>query len=594
MARSIRLGAQGAGASRPRSRAQRLLSILAFSPFILVQSLFLFAWITLLRMHLNRDWSRANSIFFLFIDTTLSTFFVGSAAGCFAIAVFKNPGTPKWDQETDVEGGRERSLPAREVERERDGEAEAGAQQNSRHPGIEVETEEEVEGDGEFEGPNAPLLSAPEGSVDARGMLAMRLMPGAPRLPSRTGLVQLEETLQRAGARGQKKTTARLGNLQVKSSTGQQRWCAKCNAPKPDRAHHCSTCGVCILRMDHHCPWLASRCVGLRNHKAFFLFLFYTCLLCLWTSQATARALLDYVSSEKDGFENSPLSWAILFFIAFVFGIALIPFAGYHAWLICRNKTTLESMEGSGRVRLQAQRAPGRESVTERLRRLAAEDEDHRPEEHSTGQTSSDQSGQERNNEELTREERKALKRAGKLNIYDLGASENWKFMMGRRWFMWFVPTGEPDSDGHAYAVNDITLAELRRITSSIRQRGASTPANASSSLFHISSIRGKARESPLHSSRNKVQSNPLSDSPGPAATRQPRGPARSAHGVVEWGAPPRKDFVLYDVNDSDDEGGGLGTPGEADEVSVSLSRDPFAPATDDHQTSVGGDNVWR
>ncbi|CEH16485.1 Predicted DHHC-type Zn-finger protein [Ceraceosorus bombacis] len=519
MAPSIRLGAQGAGASRPRSRAQRLLSILAFSPFILVQSLFLFAWITLLRMHLNRDWFRANSSFFLFIDTTLSTFFVGSAAGCFAIAVFKNPGTPKWDQEAGVEGGGERSLAAREVEREGDGEAEAGAQQTNGHPGTEVETEEEVEGDEEFEGPNAPLLSAPEGSnpgtpkwdqeagvegggersvaarevererdceaeagaqqtnghpgteveteeevegdeefegpnapllsapegsIDARGMLAMRLMPGVPRLPSRTGLVQLEETLQRARVSGQKKTTARLGNLQVKSSTGQQRWCAKCNAPKPDRAHHCSTCGVCILRMDHHCPWLASRCVGLRNHKAFFLFLFYTCLLCLWTSQATARALLDYVSSEKDGFENSPLSWAILFFIAFVFGIALIPFAGYHAWLICRNKTTLESMEGSGRVRLQAQRAPGRESVTERLRRLAAEDEGERPEEHSTGQTSSDQSGQERNNEELTREERKALKRAGKLNIYDLGASENWKFMMGRRWFMWFVPTGEP------------------------------------------------------------------------------------------------------------------------------------------------------
>lgn len=32
------------------------------------------------------------------------------------------------------------------------------------------------------------------------------------------------------------------------------RWCAKCAALKPPRAHHCSMCGICVLRMDHHCP----------------------------------------------------------------------------------------------------------------------------------------------------------------------------------------------------------------------------------------------------------------------------------------------------------------------------------------------------
>ncbi len=33
-------------------------------------------------------------------------------------------------------------------------------------------------------------------------------------------------------------------------------YCAKCRLPKPQRAHHCSICNQCVLKMDHHCPWI--------------------------------------------------------------------------------------------------------------------------------------------------------------------------------------------------------------------------------------------------------------------------------------------------------------------------------------------------
>ena len=125
--------------------------------------------------------------------------------------------------------------------------------------------------------------------------------------------------------------------------TGDRRNCKWCGKYKPDRCHHCRVCQTCVLKMDHHCPWIYN-CVGLRNHKYFFLLLFYTTAASLFVSITMGWSVYEVISRD-----DAPLGemFLVLFGETLTSFLALITtgFFGFHMFLSLKALSTIEFCE---------------------------------------------------------------------------------------------------------------------------------------------------------------------------------------------------------------------------------------------------------
>ncbi|XP_054090929.1 palmitoyltransferase ZDHHC20-B isoform X2 [Zeugodacus cucurbitae] len=122
---------------------------------------------------------------------------------------------------------------------------------------------------------------------------------------------------------------------------GSVRFCEKCKIIKPDRAHHCSVCGACVLKMDHHCPWV-NNCVNFTNYKYFVLFLGYALLYCLYVALTSLEYFIRFWRGNLDG-GMGRFHIVFLFFVSIMFAISLVSLFGYHVYLTLMNRTTLEA-----------------------------------------------------------------------------------------------------------------------------------------------------------------------------------------------------------------------------------------------------------
>ncbi|KAH8818750.1 DHHC palmitoyltransferase-domain-containing protein [Flagelloscypha sp. PMI_526] len=126
------------------------------------------------------------------------------------------------------------------------------------------------------------------------------------------------------------------------------RWCRKCWAPKPERAHHCSFCGQCVLKMDHHCPWLGQTCIGHRTYPAFVHFLtsivIYAAYVAYMNIHVVLYAFRHPAEFDNERMVNAPVHAMFLSFTGLVFGFVIGSFWIYHLYLITTNQTTIEAI----------------------------------------------------------------------------------------------------------------------------------------------------------------------------------------------------------------------------------------------------------
>ncbi|KAG5645126.1 hypothetical protein DXG03_006843 [Asterophora parasitica] len=121
----------------------------------------------------------------------------------------------------------------------------------------------------------------------------------------------------------------------------ERRYCELDGIVKPYRTHHCRSCGTCVLKYDHHCPWIG-QCVGARNQK---FFLNFTQAASVFTIYVAATMIVFTVRAANKPDGDIDPQHIVIIALAAVFALFTTLLQISHVRLIWVGQTTLENLQ---------------------------------------------------------------------------------------------------------------------------------------------------------------------------------------------------------------------------------------------------------
>ncbi|KAG9234111.1 DHHC palmitoyltransferase-domain-containing protein [Amylocarpus encephaloides] len=136
----------------------------------------------------------------------------------------------------------------------------------------------------------------------------------------------------------------------VSDIDGKPKWCSHCANWKPDRAHHDSSSGRCIAKMDHFCPWVGGP-VGETNFKFFIQFNFWTASYCL-----TLLIVMGVAIRRQTGLEGESINphFIAILALASAFFTFTSSMTGNAVVMALKNLTTIEHLVAKSAVHVLA------------------------------------------------------------------------------------------------------------------------------------------------------------------------------------------------------------------------------------------------